>query len=75
MPSADSHRKNAGGNFARFIGLGFMFILTLGALTAIGFFVDERLGTLPLFLLLGLGIGFAGALYYVYLALKKLDYR
>ena len=52
-----------------------MFILTLGALTAIGFFVDKRLGTLPLFLLVGLGIGFAGALYYVYLALKKLDYR
>ncbi len=30
------------------------------------------LGTLPLFLLLGLGLGFAGSLYYVFLALKKL---
>ena len=72
MPSTDSHGNNAGGNYARFIGLGFAFILLLGVLATGGFFVDRLLGTLPLFLLLGLGAGFAGGLYYVYLALKKL---
>ncbi len=46
--------------------------MLLGVLTAGGFFMDRMLGTLPLFLLLGLGIGFGGSLYYVYLALKEL---
>jgi ATP synthase protein I len=72
MPGTDSDGNNAGGSYARFIGLGFAFILLLGVLTTGGFFVDRLLGTLPLFLLLGLGVGFAGGLYYVYLALKKL---
>jgi ATP synthase protein I len=72
MPGTDSHGDNAGGSYARFIGLGFAFILLLGVFTTGGFFVDRLLGTLPLFLLLGLGIGFAGGLYYVYLALKEL---
>jgi ATP synthase protein I len=72
MPGTDSHENNTGSNYARFIGLGFAFILILGVLAAAGFFVDRMLGTLPLFLLVGLGVGFAGALYYVYLTLKKL---
>ena len=72
MPSTDPHGNNAGNNHARFIGLGFAFIMILGVLTGGGFFVDGALGTLPLFLLVGLGVGFAGGLYYVYLQLKKL---
>ena len=72
MPGTDSHGNDAGGNYARFIGLGFAFILILGVLATGGFFLDRLLGTLPLFLFAGLGVGFAGALYYVYLALKKL---
>jgi ATP synthase protein I len=75
MPDTDSHENNAGGNYARFIGLGFAFIAILGVLATVGFFADRMLGTLPLFLLVGLGIGFAGGLYYVYLALKKLGSR
>ncbi len=75
MRGTDSHENDAGGNYARLFGVGFAFILTLGILTAIGFFVDRLLGTLPLFLLLGLGVGFAGGLYYVYLALRKLGSR
>jgi ATP synthase protein I len=72
MPGTDSHENNAGGNYARLFGVGFAFILVIGVLATVGFFVDKLLGTLPLFLLLGLGLGFAGGLYYVYLALKKL---
>ena len=73
MADTDSRRDDTGPGYARFFGLGFAFIVTLGVLTAIGFFVDKLLGTLPLFLLLGLAIGFAGGLYYVYQTLKKLD--
>ena len=72
MPNTDSHRNDGGGNYARLFGVGFTFILTLSALTAIGYFVDRLLGTLPLFLIVGLGLGFVGALYYVYRALKTL---
>ncbi|HVF02720.1 MAG TPA: AtpZ/AtpI family protein [Rubrobacteraceae bacterium] len=72
MPGTNSHRKNTHSNYARFIGLGFTFIMILAVLTAGGLVADRILGTLPLFLLLGLAIGFAVSLYYVYLALKEL---
>ena len=72
MPRSDSHGDDKGSNFARLFGVGFTFIVILGVLTTLGFFVDRLLGTLPLFLIFGLGIGFAGALYYVYRALKTL---
>jgi F0F1-type ATP synthase assembly protein I len=47
-------------------------LLILSIFAVIGFFVDNLLGTLPLFLLLGLGLGFAGALYYLYRAIDEL---
>lgn len=72
MPNADSQGNDAGGGHARLIGLGFAFLALLAIPALVGFFVDRIIGTLPLFLLLGLGLGFAGALYRVYLALKNL---
>jgi ATP synthase protein I len=41
----------------------------------VGFFVDRWLGTLPLFLLVGLVLGFVAGLFYVYRALQSLDDR
>jgi ATP synthase protein I len=73
MPNTDFYGNNVRNDYARFIILGFTFILILGILTTVGFFLDRLLGTLPLFLLVGLGVGFAGGLYYIYLALQKLD--
>ncbi len=61
-----------GNDYTRYIGIGFAFVAVLTVLTLLGFFMDKLLGTLPLFLLAGLGLGFAGSLYYVYLQLKKL---
>lgn len=61
-----------GGGYARAIGIGFTLVLTLTVLCAVGFLVDRLLGTLPLFLLVGLAAGFAGGLYYVYMAIKKM---
>ena len=72
MADSDPRRGDTGTGYARFFGLGFAFIAIVGGLAVAGFFVDRMLGTLPLFLLIGLGAGFAGALYQVYLALKKL---
>jgi ATP synthase protein I len=73
MANTDPRRDGTGPSYARFFGLGFAFMITLGVLTVAGYFLDRVLGTLPLFLLVGLAMGFAGGLYYVYQALKKLD--
>jgi ATP synthase protein I len=72
MPRTDFNGRNAGNSYARFLYLGFAFILILGIFTMLGFFADKLLGTLPLFLLVGLGIGFAAALYYVFSSLGDL---
>ena len=72
MANTESRRRDTGPGYARLFGVGFAFLLVLGVFTAIGFFVDRLLGTIPLFLILGVGVGFAGALYYLYRALGKL---
>ena len=46
-----------------------MFIIAV--FTGGGYLLDRALGTLPLFLLLGMLVGFVAALYYLYTALKQ----
>jgi ATP synthase protein I len=72
MPDTRSQRNDADGNYARFVGLGVTLILIFALPTVVGFFVDKVTGTLPLFLLVGLAVGFVGGMYYVYKALQKL---
>jgi hypothetical protein len=73
MVDANVRRSGtASGDYARFLGIGIVFLLILSILGVVGFFVDNLLGTLPLFLLVGLGAGFAGALYYLYRAIDQL---
>jgi F0F1-type ATP synthase assembly protein I len=59
-------------NYARSIALGFTLLLILVALGGLGYLADALLGTLPLFLLLGLVAGFALGLYYMYVTLKNM---
>ena len=61
-----------GGGYARAIGIGFTLVVVLALLSGLGFLVDRLLGTMPLFLLVGLFAGFAGGLYYVYVVLNKM---
>ena len=75
MPDTNSQRNGAGGGYARFLTTGFTLLAIIGGLTVLGFFVDRVLGTLPLFLLIGLVLGFVASLVYVYRALKSLDGR
>jgi ATP synthase protein I len=72
MPDTRSQRDDASGNYARFVGLGITLMLIFGLPTVVGFVLDRFVGTLPLFLLLGLAAGFVGGMYYVYRALQKL---
>jgi ATP synthase protein I len=73
MPNTNSQRNDAGGGYTRFLSLGFTLLAIIGGLTAVGLLVDRWLGTLPLFLLVGLVFGFVAGLFYVYRALKSLE--
>ena len=46
--------------------------MIFGIPTVVGYFMDRLAGTLPLFLLVGLAVGFIGGMYYVYRVLQKL---
>lgn len=46
--------------------LGLTFALFLGGLSYLGLELDRRLGTTPLFTLLGGGLGFAAGFYHLY---------
>ncbi len=71
MVEGDSRKKASKTSPARLAGMGVVFMLFLGILSVAGYFADRLFGTLPLFVFLGLGLGFVGGLYYLYLELKK----
>ena len=72
MADNNSRGNGGGSNAARFLGIGFTLGLILGAPVLVGLVLDRLAGTLPLFLLVGVVLGFAGSLYYVYRALQGL---
>jgi len=71
MPNTDSQRDDSGGNYARFFHVGFAFMFIIAVVTGGGYLLDWLIGTLPLFLLLGMLVGFGAALYYLFKALKQ----
>ncbi len=72
VKALDARRDSTGQDIGRYLVVGTVFLLLLVIFAVIGFFVDGLLGTLPLFLLAGLGLGFAGGLYYLYRAIDEL---
>jgi F0F1-type ATP synthase assembly protein I len=68
----DPHEVN---QLVRFSHLGIQFVLVFGLGFFLGYVADQRLGTLPLFTILGVLIGFAGAFYQLYLAVFGPDSR
>jgi F0F1-type ATP synthase assembly protein I len=71
MPDTRSQRNQASGDYARFVGLGFTFMIIIAALTAGGYLLDRLFGTLPLLLLVGLLVGFGAALTYLFVSLSR----
>lgn len=70
MENTVTSGMNVGGNYARFVGLGFTFMFVIGVFIALGYGADRLFGTLPLFLLLGMVAGLGAALYYLFVQLK-----
>jgi ATP synthase protein I len=60
------------GNYTRFAGLGFTFMILIGVFTFGGYGLDRLLGTMPLFVLVGMVVGFVAALYYLFVKLREL---
>jgi ATP synthase protein I len=75
MPNINPQGNGRGGNYANLFGVGLAFILIVAVFAGVGFLVDSLLGTLPLFLLIGIVIGFIGWLYYLYRAFENLGGR
>jgi ATP synthase protein I len=71
MPDTRSQRNQASGDYARYVGLGFTFMIIIAALTAGGYLLDRLFGTLPLLLLVGLLVGFGAALTYLFVSLSR----
>jgi ATP synthase protein I len=65
-------RSVMGNNYGRSIALGITLLLILVVLGGLGLLADKFLGTLPLFLLIGIVVGFALGLYYMYVTLKNM---
>jgi F0F1-type ATP synthase assembly protein I len=61
-PLNEGSAEFAGGDFGRYAGLGLQFALVICLLTFAGYALDEKLGTLPLFLIVGVLAGFVGGL-------------
>lgn len=61
-PRGKSGGSEQGSEYARYAGLGLQFGFTVALLSLGGYALDRWAGTLPLFLLVGVALGFAGGL-------------
>jgi F0F1-type ATP synthase assembly protein I len=55
------------------LNLGWVFLVTMGLCVFGGLWVDKRFGTAPLFILIGVFLGFAASGYSFYQTMKKLN--
>jgi F0F1-type ATP synthase assembly protein I len=69
-PLADQAPQN---QWLAFLNLGWVFVATMVLTVFGGLWLDKRFGTAPLFILLGVCLGFAANGYSFYVALRKLN--
>ena len=58
----------AGRDYLRFSAVGIQFAITIGLFIAVGWYLDHKLGTAPILLLLGVFLGPPAAFYNLYRA-------
>lgn len=64
-------RPNGGPELSTLLGLGVSIAAFLVAGLGLGWWLDSLLDTLPVFIMVGLALGIAGAGAYVYVQFKK----
>lgn len=62
-PSFARKVAQQGRDFGRLSGIGMQFAFTIVAMAFAGYWLDTRLGSLPLFLIVGVLLGFGGGTY------------
>ena len=62
----DTGRRSGGLAGGEFAGLGLQFALVILVFTGAGYWLDRRLGSSPVFLLIGVAIGGAGGFYSIF---------
>jgi F0F1-type ATP synthase assembly protein I len=67
--------RSSAGSAAEFAGLGLQFAIAIVAFLYAGRWLDARLGTAPLFLILGVFVGAGGAFYSMYRRLTAAQRR
>lgn len=72
MVGSEFWRSEVRANASRFAGIGFAFVALIGLFTLGGYVLGSILGGMAAFVLLGLFVGFAAALAYLYIRLKEL---
>ena len=75
MAPADKDRKKAGAyaDIGPYASVGIQFAVTILVFVAGGWWLDGRLGTTPIFILLGMLLGAVAAFYKLYRTLMDLD--
>jgi F0F1-type ATP synthase assembly protein I len=71
----DQGRTSALRQAAPFVGLGLTLAVTVLAGLGGGYWLDRRLGTQPVFLLVGAALGVGAALYHFFKVVAELDTR
>lgn len=75
MVRNDTQNPDQRGNMARFGGMGVTFMVIIGMFMVGGYALGRLVGGMPVFVLAGLVLGFAAALFYLYVKLKELGGR
>ena len=57
---SDKEQRSKQPDFVKYTGLGFQFLLTIGVLGYLGYLLDLRLNTLPLFMVVFIMIALTG---------------
>jgi F0F1-type ATP synthase assembly protein I len=68
VPNTDEPDPGGLQSYMRFSHLGLQFAMTIALLTGGGVWLDGKLGTMPLFTLIGLFLGFGAGFYHLYRA-------
>jgi hypothetical protein len=72
MVRSDYRNTERDSNMRRFSGLGLTFVSLIAVFTVGGYGLGRLVGGMAVFVLLGMFVGFAAALGYLYLKLKEL---
>src|SRR5690349_5109696 len=60
-------------NWLALLNLGWVFLVTMGVTVFGGVWLDKKFGCAPIFILIGVFLGFSISGYYFYQTLKKMD--